>query len=264
MSNGINYAKVYGIESVAGAVIFAILYVPFFVWFVRKSIGRPTYVFIILALFCAIRIAAFTIRAILAGLDSAGENLSLLIADQVLTSVGFFGLLFSAYTLVLDRELLTGVQPPRNGPIAILTHITGNRWLFKSALTAAVALGIVGATQASSSNPLNGSTLRKVSTIIFLVLTVLLGLRTLYLARIESTLSDETSWGGRTKHASLVLCVIALLLLVREIFATATMSNPRKQTNEHLWYPLYSLPEILAVAMYSIPNLMPPRSELPK
>ena len=126
MSTGINYAKAYGIESVAGAVVFAVLYVPFFGWFVRQSIGRPTYVFIILALFCAsqyplsfpflililglppffvvsVRVAAFTIRAVLAGLDSAGQNFSLLIADQVLTSVGFFGLLFSAYTLVLDR-----------------------------------------------------------------------------------------------------------------------------------------------------------------
>ena len=45
---------------------------------------------------------AFGIRAALASLDSAGENLNLLIADQVLASVGFFGLLYSAYTLVLD------------------------------------------------------------------------------------------------------------------------------------------------------------------
>ena len=62
-------------------------------------------------LFCTcppfpVRIAAFTIRAVLAGLDSAGENFSLLIADQVLTSVGFFGLLYSAYTLVLDRYVV--------------------------------------------------------------------------------------------------------------------------------------------------------------
>jgi len=42
------------------------------------------------------------IRAILAGSESAGENLSLLIADEILFGVGFFGLLYSAYTLVLD------------------------------------------------------------------------------------------------------------------------------------------------------------------
>ena len=49
-----------------------------------------------------VRITAFGIRAALAGLDSAGENLSLLIAEEVLSGVGFFGLLYSAYTLVLD------------------------------------------------------------------------------------------------------------------------------------------------------------------
>lgn len=49
-----------------------------------------------------VRIAAFGIRAALAGLDSAGQTLGLLIADEILSSVGFFGLLYSAYTLVLD------------------------------------------------------------------------------------------------------------------------------------------------------------------
>jgi hypothetical protein len=49
-----------------------------------------------------VRITAFGIRAALAGLDSAGETLSLLIADEILSGVGFFGLLYSAYTLVLD------------------------------------------------------------------------------------------------------------------------------------------------------------------
>jgi hypothetical protein len=50
-----------------------------------------------------VRVTAFTIRAILAGVQSAGQNLNLLIADEVLSSVGFFSLLFSAYILVLDR-----------------------------------------------------------------------------------------------------------------------------------------------------------------
>jgi hypothetical protein len=50
-----------------------------------------------------VRVTAFTLRAVLAGKESAGENLNLLIATQVLYSVGFFGLIYSAYTLVLDR-----------------------------------------------------------------------------------------------------------------------------------------------------------------
>ena len=50
---GYNFAKAYGIDSVAGAVIFALLYVPFLLFFVRQAISRPTYVYIVIALFCA-------------------------------------------------------------------------------------------------------------------------------------------------------------------------------------------------------------------
>jgi hypothetical protein len=50
-----------------------------------------------------VRTAAFVMRAILAGSESAGENLNLVVAQGVVYSVGFFGLVYSAYTLVLDR-----------------------------------------------------------------------------------------------------------------------------------------------------------------
>ncbi|KIJ14082.1 hypothetical protein PAXINDRAFT_100308 [Paxillus involutus ATCC 200175] len=48
---GFNYPKAYGIESVAGAVIFATLYVPLILFYIRQSFARPTYVYIVLA-FC--------------------------------------------------------------------------------------------------------------------------------------------------------------------------------------------------------------------
>ena len=50
-----------------------------------------------------VRVTGFTIRSVLAGSESAGETLGLVIADQILSSVGYFGLLYSAYNLVLDR-----------------------------------------------------------------------------------------------------------------------------------------------------------------
>jgi hypothetical protein len=50
-----------------------------------------------------VRIAAFTIRAVLAGSKTAGDNLGVVVADEILSSVGYFGLLYSSYTLVLDR-----------------------------------------------------------------------------------------------------------------------------------------------------------------
>jgi hypothetical protein len=46
-----NYAHYAGIESVAAAVVFAVLYIPLFAWYVRQSIKRPAYVFIMLAFF---------------------------------------------------------------------------------------------------------------------------------------------------------------------------------------------------------------------
>ena len=52
MASQINYAKAVGIESIAGAIIFTILYLPLFIWFVRKSFVHPTHVHYTLTLFC--------------------------------------------------------------------------------------------------------------------------------------------------------------------------------------------------------------------
>lgn len=61
----------------------------------------------------------------------------------------------------------------------------------------------------------------------------------------------------------MILLAISALLLVREGFSAATMSNSTKQDNEHLWYPLLVVPEILAVILYATPGLVPRRDELP-
>ena len=119
----INYARASGIESVAGAAIFAVVYaflLPYYIW---RATRNPTYVLIILSLFCAselsttlfyrraqethrsslVRVTAFVMRATLAGSASTGSNINLVIGEMIVYSVGFFGLLYSAYTLVLDR-----------------------------------------------------------------------------------------------------------------------------------------------------------------
>lgn len=263
-SQDINYAKVFGIDSVAAAIVFATAYVPLFGWFVRQSFARPTYVFFVLSFFCIVRLTAFIIRSILAGSDTAGQNLGLLIADEVLFGVGFFGLLYSAYTLVLDRRLLTDV-PLNTDP---LSRFTQNRRIFRIVTTVAVALGIAGVTQAQNSDPHKGNSLRIASTVIFLTHTVLLGYETVLLARIELPLARagySTPAPNSLAHGygAYILCVIALLLLVRETFTTATVGNYAKQYNEHFWYPLYAIPEIVAVLLYATPGLVPPRSELP-
>ena len=124
----INYAKAVGIESIGGAVIFAILYLPLFLWFIRKSFVHPTHVHYTLSLFCIskqkkilivfetlwssnvlstcfflVRVVAFAMRAVLAASESTAENLNVVIADEALFSIGYFGLIYSAYNLVLDR-----------------------------------------------------------------------------------------------------------------------------------------------------------------
>ncbi|KIK02650.1 hypothetical protein K443DRAFT_5931 [Laccaria amethystina LaAM-08-1] len=265
MASPINYAHAIGFKSVPAAAVFAALYVPLFGWYVLQSIRNPTYVLIVLSLFCAIRITAFVIRAVLASSSTAGQHFGLLIGDQILFGVGFFGLLYSAYTLVLDRELLKGTPPHRS----FILRITRNRALFRLALTSAVALGITGTTMSQSSNPQTiktGLTLRKVGTIIFLVLTVLQAFQTLILAKIELTSKSERkadehqSFG--MKYGIYILYIVSLLLLVRESFSMATVSNTFKQNNEHFWYPLVALPEILVVILFSTPGLVPRRSDL--
>ena len=103
-------------------------------------------------------------RAALAGSESAGENVNVVVAQMVIYNVGFSGLLYSAYTLVLDRyalrsssqtsshswisryrDLLTSYQGNESrGPLGILKSIITNRILVRMAVTAAIVLGIVG------------------------------------------------------------------------------------------------------------------------
>jgi len=258
----IDYAAAYGFKSLAAAIVFSILYAILLGFFISYSIRNRTYVLFMLSFFCAIRVTAFAIRA---ALIKNGTNLNLLIGDEVLSGIGFFGLLYSAYTLVLDRIEISD-SPVSTSPIS---RITQNRRVFRLALTAAVALGIAGVNLITSSNASSRSTgnaLHKASTIMFLVLTVLQVYQTVVFTIHNHSSGQykagEGKWGDR--HASHALCLISLLLLVREVFLTATISNATKQNNEHFWYPLLAVPEILAVILYAIPGLVPSHSKLPK
>jgi len=196
--------------------------------------------------------------------------LHLLIVEQVLAGVGFFSLLSSAYVLVLEWEPLSNDSLGTSG-MSILNRITGNRRLFHAVLSVAVVLGIVGATQISSSDLEKGSIFRVISTAIFLALTVLLVFRSIRLFILESKSSQghsekgwkepEPEWEG---YIFIVLCSISCLLLVREAFATATLGDCKQYHNEHLWYPLTVVPEIIAVMLFATPDLFPPRFELPR
>lgn len=119
----INYARVEGIEhkELPAAIIFAAIYVPLLCLCIFYSM-RSTYVYKSLTLFClskflcifrpfhathddayAVRIVAFVMRAVLAASATAGNNINLVVAQMVIYNIGFSGLLYSAYGLVLDR-----------------------------------------------------------------------------------------------------------------------------------------------------------------
>ncbi|KAJ7254944.1 hypothetical protein B0H12DRAFT_1218900 [Mycena haematopus] len=93
-------------HSVTAAAIFAVLFVPLGCWFVRQSKKHDVCVYhpdSLLCDFMPVRVTAYIMRAIMANSISEGSILNLFIADQVLFGVGFFALLYSAYTLVIDR-----------------------------------------------------------------------------------------------------------------------------------------------------------------
>ncbi|PBK85470.1 hypothetical protein ARMGADRAFT_1128853, partial [Armillaria gallica] len=252
---------------IAAAIVFAIAYVPLCGFFVLQSFKNPTYVHVMLSIFCAIRFVAFIIRAILIGSDSAGKNLGLLIADEVLFGIGFFGLLYNAYTLVLDKELLSDLPPPTS----IVSRLSRSRGIFQLSLTAENALGIAGiTTEMNDPTSSTGIALRKASVILALVLTVLQAYRTVVLIRKEINEGQcvfryhrEHAEAFGEKHGSFILCAISILLIVPEAFLTATINNTEAALNEHSWYPLVALPEIFAVTLYCAPGLIPRQSELP-
>ena len=170
-------------------------------------------------------------------------------------------------------------------PISI---ITSNRHLIRISLSAAVAVGIIGSTYISSPNPDKlklGTTLRKVSIIIFLVVTALLAVHTLFVARGERVALSKlpplpfsiyrsaaqrfafhigrgslqgTSFGA--KRGTYILCLIVVFLLIREIYLTATINTTHQ--SEASWYPLAALPELLAVTLFGVPGLVPEKREM--
>lgn len=265
-TDAINFAEAHNIESVPAAIVFAAVYIPLLIWFTFQAFRRQTYVFFILSLFCAIRVATFTIRSMLTAVQSAGQNVNLVISDEVLASVGFFSLLNSAYVLVLDREKITNVSLG-TGVISVLNGITGNKILFHNAVLAGVVLGILGSVQVSSIDPTKRTILRKISPIIFLVLIVILLYRCLLLYCREKIANREFKSSNESageKYGYYVLSVIASLLLIRQIFVTATMGSVDQYGYEDLWYAFVAVPELIAVVLFATPDLVPPHSGLPQ
>ncbi|KAH7914004.1 hypothetical protein BJ138DRAFT_1080382 [Hygrophoropsis aurantiaca] len=258
----INYANYLEINSLAGAVIFAVLYFPLLVFFLMKAISRPTYVYIILTLFATVRFTAFILRAILTRVYAEQINQSFFLAYEIIYNVGFFGLLYSAYTLAADRAAFS-----QSG--GIISKIIQLRFIFRLALSAAVAIGITGAVESFSDNAKTastGNTLRKVGIYIFLICAIIVLLQTIYLSFSEASHGGyrKSGEGFGASHGAFILMFVAALLVLREAFFTGTSNNPTEQNKETIWFPLSALTEFLAVLCFTTPGLVPARSEIPQ
>ncbi|EIN13118.1 hypothetical protein PUNSTDRAFT_139777 [Punctularia strigosozonata HHB-11173 SS5] len=274
MAGGFNYAKYLSIDSVAAAVIFAILYVPLACVFTVKLFRGFTMTRLLLTLFCFLRVGAFSLRGVLSGSSKAGENETLFIVYSVLYSAGFYWVLYSAYSLVLDRGDINGNIPN----LGVISRVSRNRHLIHIVLVVAVGLGVKAAIDATSSNEKTRNESqgdRRISVIIYLVVAVLLAIQNVLLVMVEfqsptdhripiassmSLESEQRTFGAR--HASRLLAVITVLILIREVFFIATSSSFSTQNKEVLWYPLSASTEYIALAVFSIQGLLPTRAQL--
>lgn len=263
----INYAKAIGIESFPLALIFCAIYVPLFIVFITRWCKNMTYVLGVAALFSIIRVTAFGMRAALTKSESLSENKTFVIVQSIIYSVGYFGVLSAAINLVIDREEAAGIK--NRDPLRI---ITANRHLTRMILTGAVVMGIIGTIDTQdSSNSTNtvktGHLLRKISVIIFLVVSCLLVVHTLFAIVAERNAAPyEKSDGssiGQT-HGMQILLFTGMFLALREAFYAVTLNNLPRQQEEKLFYPFAACTELIAVLTFLIPGLVPPKNELPR
>ena len=109
-----------GIDTYQPAALFSALYAVLACLYIRKTARDPTHTFVVLVIFCicewllctadrrawlskTVRIVGFILRAILAASDGAKENVGLVISETIFFSLGFVGLLFSAFILISNR-----------------------------------------------------------------------------------------------------------------------------------------------------------------
>ncbi|KAI0685460.1 hypothetical protein BC835DRAFT_1421208 [Cytidiella melzeri] len=261
-----SYGRLEGIEhnELPAAIVFSVIYAPLLAIYLLLSFRSPTFVWRSLAIFCLFRMTGFILRAVIAASDGASANIGLVIAQGVIYSIGFFGLLYSAYTLVLDRDVLTnGFNTSSRGPLgAFVDLIRRTRMLIRLALTVAIICGIIsGVKQGNPNNATDQQTaldLRRASLYIFLVVACLLLIVTVVLAYDE--MATNIRYGP--KHGIFALLVIALLCIVREAFLCATVSTSAQHNKAAYFYPLVATTELICALLFLVPGIVPSRKEL--
>ncbi|KAJ3182941.1 hypothetical protein HDU85_002547 [Gaertneriomyces sp. JEL0708] len=244
----INYADYSGIHSIAAPVAFVVVYALLAVVFAVLTARRQCAAHIILLLFCIIRIAAFTMRTIIRGSDTAGECLGFYLATVIMYTMGFVGLLYTAYALVLDHALLIADRLPS----AYSRSFAKNRVVIRLILIVAVSLGITGGNYAALASSDNGKqlgqALKSAATWIFFIVSLLLLVQAL------------TLWRRNRQSTSFILLLVAVFLFVREVFYVATLDNNARQQDESFFYPLAVGTETVAAILIAMPGVVPPHT----
>ncbi|KAJ7264932.1 hypothetical protein B0H12DRAFT_215422 [Mycena haematopus] len=282
-----NYAQVLGIQNKWAPIVFAAVYFVLMVWYFIQAARRHAWVYGGLAFFSAIRVVSFTLRALIANNHrNDAFNGPMATAYEVLYNIGYFSILLSAHRMLHDRRWLAKINGARSKgrstlPYRLLGGFHKGR-IMELLLLASIILGAIGVSYALGTNTGRtavGNKLNEASTYIFLAATVLIVLGTFMVIHTERMLRGAVATSqppaGITEHA--VLLIIGALLLLRVLFYATTVhqratgqqtptsaaSSVVKQTaqgNEHLWYPLAALAELLAVLLFLTPRLVPLRS----
>ncbi|KAJ7854762.1 hypothetical protein B0H13DRAFT_2673330 [Mycena leptocephala] len=278
-----NYAQILGIQNKWAPIVFAVIYFLVMLWYMVQAVRRHGWVYSFLAFFSALRVVSFCLRAAMANnFHNDAFNRSMAIAYMVLYNV--------ASSPSSSREP-TPPRPPtpredrsraREGRSFLPKMMGGFRKgrIVELLLLASVVIGAVGgayALDANVSRTTVGNKLNEAGTYILLVVTVLIALLTFAVVRIERSLRGTSTAAATATHHHLILLLITVLLLLRILFYTATVhqrasgqptpasaasSSIRQsaQGNEHLWYPLAALAELLVVLLFLAPGLVPIRS----
>jgi len=203
-------------------------------YYILKAFENTTSVFIILSLFCAIRVITYLMFAIIK--ISRDPALEIYVAAWVLYEIGIFALLYSAHALVLDREVMNENGNVTKNPVS---RITSSRLFICFVLGVAVIFGIAAWVCEFQENP-SGFPLQETCVSIFLFATVLLAGNTIF-------------HFGRGRSAW-SLYLIAIFLLIRGIYRVVSINRDQSSA---VWYPLAVVSELLAVFLFAVTGLVP-------
>lgn len=281
-----NYAQIIGIKSKWAPLIFAAIYFIVMVWYAVQALRKHGWIFGFLALFSAMRVVSFSLRAAMAyNHQKAAFNGAMAIAYEVIYNIGFFSILLSAHRLLSDRRRLAKVDKGRSRLHSSLSRFHNGRFI-EILLLASIVLGCVGVAFALGTDEGRtevGNKLGEASTYIFLATTVFIVIGLFLVIHIERSLRNKGPAGSgksavnASTHEHVILALVGLLLLLRILFYAVTIrqratgkqtpgsaaTSAVKQTplsNEHLWYPLAALAELLVVLLFLVPALVPVRS----